>query len=105
MKWVRRLLADLRVHRIGDANSGGGVINSIPQKFIFENNLLLSIDGSIGTSHASCPGVPIHCAGNWVTNEGASWVRIAGIPVNKQNDSDTCTHSRISGSSFIFIRV
>lgn len=90
------------VHRNSDCNSGGGCITSLPQSTVFANNLLVSVNGSIGTSHSPCPTVPIHCAGNWVTANGSPSVFAENIPVNDQGDGDTCGHSRAAGSPDVF---
>jgi len=82
-------------HRMGDLNTGGGEITSIPQTTVFCNGKLLSVDGSIGTSH---PTGPPHSAGTWKTANGSSTVNAGGIPVNRENDIDTCTHPRTGGS-------
>lgn len=89
--------------RMGDANSGGGIITSIPQSRVYINNLLACVDGSQGTSHVGCPDDPIHCAGAWQTSGGSSKVRISGIPANRTGDSDTCGHTRATGSPNVFI--
>ena len=86
--------------RNGDANDGGGVINSIPQSTVFVNSKLVSVDGSIGTGHPV--GVP-HSAGTWKTANGSSSVNAGGIPVNRTGDNDTCLHSRVGGSGDVNI--
>ncbi|XWN29758.1 MAG: hypothetical protein ROR55_19975 [Devosia sp.] len=90
-------------HRQTDVNSGGGAITDVPQDFVFDQGLLVSVDGSIGTSHPPCPLDPVHCQGNWVTANGADWVRINGIPVNRTGDADTCGHVRAGTDSIIDI--
>ena len=91
-----------RVHRMGDSNTAGGSITTIPQGKVFANNLLVAIDGSRGTSHAPCPLPVIHCANVWVTTQGRSTVYANNISVNCEGDSDTCGHSRASGSPNVF---
>ena len=49
-----------KAQRNGDANTGGGVINSIPQSTVFVNSKLVSVNGSKGTGH----GIGIHAAQN-----------------------------------------
>ncbi len=93
----------LNVARLTDVNSGGGAITSIPQSTVYANNLLVSIDGSIGTSHPPCPKKKKHCAGKWVTAHGSPDVFINNIPVNRLGDSDTCGHSRVGGSANVFV--
>ncbi|MCF3935010.1 hypothetical protein L1787_16520 [Acuticoccus sp. M5D2P5] len=91
------------VHVIGDANDGGGIVTTTPQSKVRDQGRLLSVDGALGSGHPPCPLVPIHCAGNWVTANGASWFRIQGIPVNHDGNADTCGHVRVAGSSKINI--
>ena len=86
--------------RNGDANDGGGVINSIPQSTVFVNSKLVSVDGSIGTGH---PSGPPHSAGTWKTANGSSTVFAGGIAINRTGDADTCTHTRIGGSDNVFV--
>ena len=86
--------------RNGDANSAGGVINSIPQSTVFVNSKLVSVNGSIGTGH---PVGPPHSAGTWKTANGSSTVFAGGIAVNRTGDADTCTHPRVGGSSDVFV--
>jgi len=93
----------LDCHRLTDCNTGGGCITSIPQSTVFANNLLVCIDGSIGTSHPTCPDDPEHCEGNWFTALGGPTVFAAVIPVNKKGDTDTCGHDRADGSPNVFL--
>lgn len=91
-----------QAHRLGDANDAGGVVTSIPQTTVFVNNVLVSVDGSIGTSHPPCP-LPPHCAGQWQTANGSPDVFVENIPVNFKGNADTCGHSRAEGSPDVFI--
>ena len=93
----------LQVHRLGDANTGGGTIIAIPQSSVFANSLLVCVDGSIGTSHRPCSDSDIHCQGNWVTTSGGQTVFAEGIPVNKMGDPDSCGHPRAAGSPNVFM--
>ena len=85
--------------RNGDANTAGGVINSIPQSTVFVNSKLVSVNGSKGTGH----GIGIHAANAWDTANGSSTVFAGGIAVNRTGDADTCTHPRAGGSSDVFV--
>ena len=87
--------------RNGDANSAGGVINSVPQSNVKCNGELLAVDGSKGTGH----GIGIHAAGawktangQWDTANGSSTVNAGGLPVNRTGDNDDCLHARVGGS-------
>ena len=85
--------------RNGDANTGGGVINSIPQSTVFVNSKLVSVNGSKGTGH----GVGIHAVNAWDTANGSSTVSAGGIAINRTGDADTCTHTRTGGSDNVFV--
>lgn len=78
------------VHRLGDANSGGGVIESIAQGTVYANGKLVSINGSAVSD-------------NSVTANGSATVFIGGIPVNQQGDADTDRRSRAAGSPNVFV--
>ena len=86
------------VARMDDANTGGGIIKTIPQVSVFANGLLISVNGSKGTGHG--PG--LHAVHAWDTANGSSTVFIEGIAVNDKGDEDTCTHPRDGGSSDVF---
>jgi len=88
-----------KAHRMGDANKGGGVIDSIPQSTVKCNDKVLAVNGSKGTGH----GVGIHAVNAWDTANGSSTVNAGGIPVNKEGDADTCAHTRTGGSSNVNI--
>lgn len=89
-----------QLHRMGDANDGGGRVDSIPQSTVYCNGKLVSVDGSEGTSHS--PFEPPHLEGEWDTSSGVTSVRIGGIPVNVRGDADTCGHVRAAGSPNVY---
>ena len=88
-----------KAHRMGDANTGGGTITTIPQSTVFANSKVLAVNGSKGTGH----GVGIHAVNAWDTANGSSTVNAGGIPVNKEGDADTCSHTRTGGSGDVNI--
>ena len=88
-----------KAQRNGDANTGGGVINSIPQSTVFVNSKLVSVNGSKGTGH----GIGIHAANAWDTANGSSTVFAGGIAINRTGDADTCAHTRTGGSNDVFV--
>ena len=88
-----------KAHRMGDANTGGGTITTIPQSTVFANSKVLAVNGSKGTGH----GVGIHAVNAWTTANGSSTVNAGGIPVNSETDADTCSHTRTGGSSNVKI--
>tara|TARA_Y100000310_G_C20601090_1_gene773071 strand:- start:117 stop:401 length:285 start_codon:yes stop_codon:yes gene_type:complete len=92
-------MADPKLHRIGDANSGGGIIDTVSQDWVTDEGKLVSINGSLGTGHG--PG--IHAFHAWQTAIGSSFVTINDIPVNIEGNPDTCLHSRVAGSSLTTI--
>ena len=89
-----------KAQRNGDANTGGGVINSIPQSTVFVNSKLVSVNGSVGTGH---PTGPTHSAGTWKTANGSSTVFAEKIAINRTGDADTCEHTRAGGSDDVFV--
>ena len=88
-----------KAHRMGDANTGGGTITTIPQSTVFANSKVLAVNGSKGTGH----GVGLHAYHAWDTANGSSTVKVGGTPVNSYSDADTCTHTRTGGSSNVNI--
>ena len=88
-----------KAQRNKDANTGGGVINSIPQSTVFVNSKLVSVNGSKGTGH----GIGIHAANAWDTANGSSTVFAGGIAINRTGDADTCAHTRAGGSDDVFV--
>ena len=88
-----------KAHRMGDANTGGGTITTIPQSTVFANSKVLAVNGSKGTGH----GIGVHATNQWDTANGSSTVKCHGIPVNSEGDADTCTHTRTGGSSNVNI--
>ena len=87
------------VQRMTDQNSGGGIIQTIPQHFVRVDGLVVAVVGAQGSAHPPCPEVPIHCQNVWQTTRGAPRVRINGIPVIRFNDPDSCGHRRVGGST------
>ena len=88
-----------KAHRMGDANTGGGTITTIPQSTVFANSKVLAVNGSKGTGH----GIGLHAVNAWDTANGSSTVNAGGIPVNREDDTDTCLHDRTGGSSDVNI--
>ena len=88
-----------KVARMGDLNSGCGIIQTIPQSTVFANGKLISVDGSRGSGH---PVGPPHELNAWTTTNGSSTVSIEGIPVNDEGDPDSCSHVRVDGSTNVF---
>ena len=88
-----------KAQRNGDANTGGGVINSIPQSTVFVNSKLVSVNGSKGTGLGV--GIPAANAGD--TANGSSTVFAGGIAINRTGDADTCAHTRAGGSDDVFV--
>lgn len=91
------------IHRMGDCNSGGGCVTGIPQSTVQANDKTVCVNGSVGTTHPPPPPPPIHVQGIWRTASGSNTVQAENIPVNRRGDSDTCGHSRVGGSSNVFV--
>lgn len=80
------------VQRVGDVDSGGGVITSGVGS-VRINGIPVSVNGS---------GVSPHARKNShrpVTSGGVGSVRAGGSPVNVAGNADTCGHARTGGSS------
>lgn len=90
------------IQLLGDINNGGGILNNTPNDFVTLNGVLIAVNGSKGTSHDTCPTVPIHCQNNWLTNSD-SFVKINNIPISRTNDTDTCGHIRQEANNFVRI--
>ena len=88
-----------KAHRMGDANTGGGTITTIPQSTVKCNGKVLAVNGSKGTGH----GIGLHAVNAWDTANGSSTVNAGGIPVNREDDTDTCDHDRTGGSDDVNI--
>ena len=78
------------VHRNGDSNTGGGIVNC--SRNVNVNGSSISVDGDSVTPHP-----PSHTG--IVTANGSSKVKVNGIPINRTGDADSCLHTRIGGSS------
>lgn len=88
------------IQRLTDSNSGGGSItNTDGNSTVFANNLLVSVDGSIGSGH----GKRKHKPGAWATAGGSGSVFAHGVPVNYTGNGDTCGHARVGGSGNVFV--
>lgn len=87
-------------HRMGDCNDGDGCITSIPQKSVFVNSKLGSVDGSIGTKHDDDTQ---HDEGVWKTAQGCETVHYENINANHKGNTDTCDHKRATGSPNVFL--
>src|SRR5262249_11335335 len=95
----RQLMTMPNVQRMTDANSGGGLIDLIPQTFVRVDGLVVAVVGSKGAAPAPGPEGNAHCYHVWATTVGSSSVRIAGKPVIRTGDADSCGNTRVGGSS------
>jgi uncharacterized Zn-binding protein involved in type VI secretion len=80
------------VQRVGDVDSGGGVITSGVDS-VRINGIPVSVNGS---------GVSPHARRNShrpVTAGGVDSVMAGGSPINVAGNADTCGHARTGGSS------
>jgi uncharacterized Zn-binding protein involved in type VI secretion len=76
------------VQRVGDADSGGGIITSGVSS-VRVNGIVVSVNGSSVSAHAKHRPV---------TSGGVNSVRAGGIPINVTGNADTCGHVRTGGS-------
>jgi uncharacterized Zn-binding protein involved in type VI secretion len=86
------------VVRVGDINSAGGsAVAGHPN--ILVNYRPAAVQGSPVTPHPCCgqPGCGIHCAAN-AAFPGKFTVLLNGIPTLRTGDTDTCGHTRATGS-------
>lgn len=87
-----------QAHRLGDLNTAPAAITSVPSNSdVFCNSKLLSVNGSPVAPH----GLPPHA--NPFTANGSSTVFCHNLPVNSRTDADTCGHTRVVGSTDVFI--
>jgi uncharacterized Zn-binding protein involved in type VI secretion len=84
--------------KLGDANSGGGIITTIPQFKVLADMIPVCVMGSTGTGH----GLGLHATDAWFTI-ASSKVLVNGIPVDGMGDSCTCGDVLSTGSSRVFI--
>lgn len=85
------------LHRLTDRNTAGAPIIQVLQNSVYENNLLVSVDGSPVAGHGPGP----HSSP--VTANGSNHLFIENIRVNRLYDPDSCGHQRIAGSPNTFI--
>jgi uncharacterized Zn-binding protein involved in type VI secretion len=83
------------IHRQGDQNDGGGVIESVAQGTVYVNGQLASVDGSSVSGHENHDPT--------ITSNGNATVFIGGIPVNTEGNQDECGHSRAEGSPDVHV--
>lgn len=87
------------VQRVGDANTGGGVVRG-GDSSVKINGRPVALVGDSVTGHPccgrrGCPG--IHCGPT--TSGGSSTVKVGGRSVSLTGDPDTCGHTRAGGST------
>jgi uncharacterized Zn-binding protein involved in type VI secretion len=85
------------IQRVGDFNSGGGIIVSGGHFNVLVNGRPAATPWAAVTPHIGCGKKnPLHCIA--LTLPGSSTVKINGIPVIVSGVPDTCGHSRAGGS-------
>ena len=85
------------VQRVGDPNSGGGIIVSGGHSNVLVNGRPAATPGSVVTPHIGCGKKNLlHCLA--LTLPASSTVKINGTPVIVTGVPDTCGHSRALGS-------
>lgn len=83
------------VQRLGDTDSGGGVIT--------RGDTSVTVDG-IPIAVTGCPVTPhpyYHSGVVTIANQNTVFVN--GVPVVTTGATDSCGHSRVGGSSTVFI--
>jgi uncharacterized Zn-binding protein involved in type VI secretion len=90
------------VVRKGDVNSSGGVVSGPCAPTVFVNNRPISVVGDKITPHPCCGkrGCGAHCAAS--TKGGTSTIFAEGKRVIVVGDTDTCGHSRSTGSPDVY---
>jgi len=85
------------MQRVGDFNSGGGIIVSGGHSNVLVNGRPAATPWAVVTPHIGCgKKKPLHCLA--LTLPGSSTVKINGEPVIVTGVPDTCGHSRAGGS-------
>ncbi len=86
------------MQRVGDFNSGGGIIVSGGHFNVLVNGRPAATPWALVTPHLGCGKKgPQHCLA--LTLPASSTVKINGTPVIVTGVPDTCGHSRAGGSS------
>lgn len=90
------------VQRVGDKNSGGGLIIT-GDTSVMVNNRPVATRGRPVSPHLPCgvPGGAPHCSAT-TTNTNFS-VLVNGIPIVLTGDTDTCGHTRSIGSTDVIV--
>jgi uncharacterized Zn-binding protein involved in type VI secretion len=91
------------VQRVGDQNTGGGVIINGDDSVLI-NGRAVAIQGSSVSPHPCCGRKgcpPVHCSAKTQTNNGT--VLVNGIPLIFTDDIDTCGHARANGSADVSV--
>jgi len=86
-----------QIHRLGDENDAGAKIESTKQTFVKVGGEPVATDGDPVEGHGLSPHA------NPKTANGTAFVKIGGIPINRQNDDDSCGHTRDVGSPAVKI--
>lgn len=80
------------IQRKGDVNTADAAITEVVQGTVFIDGIPAAVDGSTVADH----GRGSHSSPK--TANGSASVFIAGKPVNRTGDADTCGHTRTGGS-------
>lgn len=91
--------------RIGDPNSAGGAAVGSGASSVKINGRSACTPGTSVTPHPCCgaPGCKAHCIAR--TGRGSGKVYVEGKPLVYVGSSDTCGHSRSSGSTNVIIGI
>lgn len=83
------------VLRVGDANTGGGVI-TVGDPTVLVNGRPIATTFSPVSPHPPCPKIGTHCSAH--TQVQAGTVLVNGKPIATWPSIDTCGHARTAGS-------
>jgi uncharacterized Zn-binding protein involved in type VI secretion len=90
------------VQRVGDANSGGGVIQKGDPSVLVNGRAIALVDSPV-SPHAPCGrrGGERHCDAR--TQASNDSVLVNGQKITLSNSQDTCGHDRSTGSTDVVI--
>jgi uncharacterized Zn-binding protein involved in type VI secretion len=89
--------------RIGDPNTAGGLALAPGATSVLINGRPACVTGTLVTPHPCCgkPGCTIHCAAS--TTIGSLSVLAEGKPIVYVGSTDTCFHTRATGSFDVIV--
>jgi uncharacterized Zn-binding protein involved in type VI secretion len=96
-----KIMAGRPIQRIGDSNTGGGIIVGGGQNSVLINGRPAAKPGQSVTPHLGCgKRAPQHCRAK--TTPTSSTVFANGSPLVLTGGKDSCGHGRTGGSPNVF---